>query len=60
MFSEVLWTLGAWFGSLKMQGGAQFHFVGVFCSTPAPFWRSLRGVGWMEGAGSINSPTAGM
>lgn len=47
-FAEVLWTLRAWFGSLKMQGVPSliFFFFFFFNSTPAPTWYSLREVGW--------------
>lgn len=47
-FAEVLWTLRAWFGSLKMQGGAWFDFFKIFFihSIPAPMWCSLRDIGW--------------
>lgn len=43
--AEVLWMLGAWFESLKPQGGAQLDFI-FFHSTPASTWCSLRGAGW--------------
>lgn len=53
-FAEVLWTLRAWFGSLKMQGvPSLIFFVSFFLIAhlhPRGTQRS-----WMEGASGINS-----